>query len=98
MRLTEVAAAVQRGETVEFRPSGHSMAPLIRHRQKVRVAPLAGEPEVGDIVLARVRGHLYLHRVDAIRGNQFRIANAKGHVNGWCTRDQIYGAVSVVEE
>jgi hypothetical protein len=98
MRLTDVAAAVQRGETVEFRPSGHSMEPLIRHRQKVRVSPLARDPVAGDIVLARVRGHLLLHRVNAIRGDQYQIANQRGHINGWCTRKQIYGIGSVVAE
>jgi hypothetical protein len=98
MRLTDVVAAVQRGETVELRPSGHSMEPIIRHRQKVRVAPLMRESAVGDVVLARVRGHLYLHRVNAIRGNQYQIANQRGHVNGWCTRRQVYGLVTVAEE
>jgi len=83
MRLTDVATAVQRGETVEFRPSGHSMEPLIRHRHKVRVSPLTRDPGVGDVVLARVRGHLLLHRVNAIRGDQYQIANQRGHVNGW---------------
>jgi hypothetical protein len=98
MRLTDVAAAVQRGERVAFRPSGHSMEPLIRHRQKVRVAPLTRDPVVGDVVLSRVRGHLLLHRVNAIRGDQYQIANQRGHINGWCTRKQIFGLVSVVEE
>lgn len=98
MRLTDVAAALQRGETVEFRPSGHSMEPLIRHRQKVRVAPLTRDPAVGDVVLARVRGHLLLHRVNAIRGDQYQIANQRGHINGWATRKQIYGVATVVPE
>jgi hypothetical protein len=98
MRLTEVVAAVRRGETIEFRPSGRSMEPLIGHRQKVRVSPLACDPVVGDVVLARVHGHLYLHRVNAIRGDQYQIANQRGHVNGWCTRKQIYGVVSVAKE
>jgi len=97
MRLTDVATAVQRGETVEFRPSGHSMEPLIRHRHKVRVSPLTRDPGVGDVVLARVRGHLLLHRANAIRGDQYQIANQRGHVNGWCTRKQIYGVAAVVE-
>ena len=98
MRLTEVAAAVQRGETVEFRPSGHSMEPIIRHRQKVRVVPLTRDPAVGDVVRAPVRGPLYLHRVNAIRGDQYQIANQRGHINGWCTRPQIYGLVSTAEQ
>src|SRR5690348_9889364 len=98
MRLNDVAAAVQRGESVEFRPSGHSMEPLIRHRQKGCVTPLTRDPVAGEVVLARVRGHLLLHKVNAIRGDQYQIANQRGHINGWCTRKQIYGLVSVADE
>jgi hypothetical protein len=62
-------AATQRvaaGATVELRPSGSSMVPLIRSRQRVIVVPVdPAKVEVGDIVLARVAGAVYLHLVVA---------------------------------
>ena len=60
--LDAVAGRVAGGATVEFRPSGSSMVPLIRSRQQVVVAPVdPSKLEVGDIVLARVSGTVYLH-------------------------------------
>jgi hypothetical protein len=53
--LDAMAGRVAAGSTVEFRPTGSSMVPLIRSRQLVTVA--SADParvEVGDIVLARV--------------------------------------------
>ena len=45
------------GATVDFRPTGSSMVPLIRSRQLVTVTPVDPTTlEVGDIVLARVAG------------------------------------------
>jgi hypothetical protein len=45
------AARVAEGRVVEFRPSGSSMVPLIRSRQRVTVAPVDPTTvEVGDIV------------------------------------------------
>jgi hypothetical protein len=43
------------------------VVPLIRSRQRVTVAPtIPSKVEVGDIVLARVAGTIYLHLVSAI--------------------------------
>jgi hypothetical protein len=93
LRLTDVAALLVAGQPVEFRPSGHSMEPLIKHRQLVRIEPLADEVvlERGEIVFAKVGGHYYLHKIGAVAGDQFRIENNKGHVNGWVTRRGILG-------
>jgi hypothetical protein len=53
--MDAIAARVAGGETVEFRPAGNSMVPLIQSRQNVRVEPVdATKVEVGDIVLVRV--------------------------------------------
>jgi hypothetical protein len=62
--LDAVAARASGGAVVESRPSGSSMVPLIRGRQLVTVAPVdPAKVEVGDIVLARVAGRVYLHLV-----------------------------------
>lgn len=90
--LDVVAARVVRGEKVQFRPTGSSMVPLIRSRQLVTVAPVdTAELEVDDIVLVRVAGTTYLHRVTAIAGQRVQIGNNRGRINGWTTRDRVFG-------
>jgi phage repressor protein C with HTH and peptisase S24 domain len=89
---THWIAQLQAGHTVEFRPRGNSMVPLIHSGDLCRVEPLDGRAlERGDIVLCRVQGRQYLHLVSAVRPGQVQISNNRGHVNGWCTRDQVYG-------
>lgn len=90
--------ALQAGETVSFRPRGHSMRPHIRSGQLVTVRPCGDDaPRVNDIVLAKVRGAEYLHFVRAMRGGQVLIGNAHGHENGWTGLDKVYGRVTQVE-
>jgi hypothetical protein len=92
--LDAVAARVTAGATVSFRPTGSSMVPLIVSRQEVTVAPVRPAAlEVGDIVLARVAGTVYLHLVsalDAPRG-RVQISNNRGRVNGWTTHARVFG-------
>lgn len=84
------------GNTIVFRPRGNSMTPLIRSGQEVTVAPLAGDPRKGDVVLCRVKGAQYLHLVKAVQGDRFLIARADGHENGWVRRAAIYGVLTQV--
>ena len=86
------------GETVQFRPRGNSMEPKIKSKQLVTVEPLEGDPEVGDIVLCKVRKHQYLHMVKARKGDLFQIGNNKGGINGWVARHAIYGVCVKVED
>jgi hypothetical protein len=89
-----VAQRVAAGETVQFRPTGGSMVPLIRSRDLVTVAPCdPAALEVGDIVLAKVAGSVYLHLVSAVDASRGRvqISNNRGRVNGWTSRDRVYG-------
>ncbi|MFF0139459.1 S26 family signal peptidase [Streptomyces sp. NPDC005227] len=95
-----MAASVVDGDTVEFRPSGTSMIPLIRNRQLVRVAPVdPSKLTVGDIVLARVAGTVYLHLVSSVDAPRKRvqISNNRGHVNGWTSHDRVYGICVAVD-
>ncbi|MFF1342333.1 GNAT family N-acetyltransferase [Streptomyces sp. NPDC058290] len=98
--LDALADRIGRGETVEFRPAGDSMAPLIHSRRRVRVAPV--DPalvEPGDIVLARVAGTVYLHLVSAVDAPRRRvqISNNRGRVNGWTGHDRVFGICLAVE-
>jgi hypothetical protein len=56
-----VIAKLKAGEVVEnFRESGNSMTPLIRHQQPVTLHPVdASKLERGDMVFCKVRGNLY---------------------------------------
>ena len=98
--MDAMAQRVAAGETVEFRPTGSSMLPLIRSRQLVTVAPV--EPatvEPGDIVLARVAGAVYLHLVTAVDHSRARvqIGNNRGRVNGWTGHGRVFGICTAVE-
>ncbi|MFF0413126.1 S24/S26 family peptidase [Kitasatospora sp. NPDC004745] len=98
--LDAVAGRVAGGATVEFRPSGSSMVPLIRSRQQVVVAPVdPSKLDVGDIVLARVAGTVYLHVVSAVDQSRKRvqISNNRGRVNGWTSHDRVFGICLAVE-
>jgi len=98
--LDMIANRVADGSTVEFRPTGASMVPLIRSRQRVTVAPVNPRAvEVGDIVLARVAGTTYLHlvsAVDAVTG-RVQISNNHGRVNGWTADQRVYGICVAVD-
>lgn len=91
----ELRARLRNGETIyDYREPGNSMAPIIKHREPVTIAPCDVEKiEIGDIVYAKVRGRHYTHRVNAIQGDRIQIANNHGLVNGWTSRRQIYGIV-----
>jgi len=98
--LDSVAARVAQGRTVDFRPSGSSMVPLIRSRQLVTVAPVdPAKVQVSDIVLAKVSGTTYLHLVSAVDSSRGRvqISNNRGRVNGWTDHARLYGICMAVD-
>jgi hypothetical protein len=92
-------ARLQQGETVSFRPRGHSMKGKIASGQLCTVSPVdPAALAVGDIVLCRVRGQEYLHLVKAIQGARFQIGNNRGGINGWIGPQSVFGKCVKVEE
>lgn len=87
------------GEQVQLRPKGQSMVPKIKSGQLVTIIPVGrrGVIETGMIVLAKVKGRHYLHLVTAIDGERVQISNNHGHVNGWTTKNRVFGIVSRIE-
>ena len=80
------------GETVSFRPKGNSMTGRIESGQLCTVQPCDSSTlEVGDVVLCKVKGREFLHKITATRGAQFQIGNNKGCVNGWVSANAIFG-------
>jgi hypothetical protein len=98
--LDSAATRVSSGATVELRPAGSSMVPLIRSRQSVTIAPVdPAKLAVGDIVLVRVSGTVYLHLVSALDHARARvqISNNQGRVNGWTSHQRVFGICVAVE-
>jgi hypothetical protein len=107
---THYIEKLKQGETVSFRPRGSSMVPIIKSGQLVTVAPLSHsrEPGRGDVVLCHVAGKDYLHKIISAEGIQtagggvflgqrFQIGNNRGYINGWTSREKVYGLVVSVE-
>ena len=87
------------GETVSFRPRGHSMTGKIESGRLCTVVPVdPATLRVGDIVLCKVNGSEYLHLVKAIQGGRFQIGNNRGRINGWVSASAIYGKCVAVAE
>jgi hypothetical protein len=64
----------------------------------VTLAPCAPSAlGVGDIVLVRVHGHVYLHLIKAVAGGRFLIGNNRGGINGWVGPNAIYGVATAIE-
>lgn len=88
-------AELREGRTVEVRPRGNSMVPLVMSGDLCTLRPFKdGEaPAKNDIVLCRVKGRDYLHLVKAVsmQGQRFQIGNNKGRINGWVGKNALFG-------
>ena len=74
---------LSKGNEVTIRPHGHSMKPIVCHKDDVVLAPVNDDTlAVGDVVLVRVRGHVYLHKVIALERQRALIGNNHGGING----------------
>jgi sRNA-binding protein len=88
-------ARLRAGETVSFRESGNSMTPRIKSRQLCTYEPVTAitDIQIGDAVYCKVGSSYFTHLVTAIRGDQVRISNNHGHVNGWTKIENVFGKV-----
>lgn len=84
-------------QNVSFRPRGNSMLPIIQSGNLCTLSPDLQGIGKGDIVFCKVKGNFYLHKISAIKGEQFQISNNKGFVNGWINKDKIFGKLISVE-
>lgn len=89
---------LRKGETIKFRPRGHSMRGKIESGNLCTVVPVQSEElRVGDIVLCKVKGAEYLHLIKAAQGDRFQIGNNRGGINGWIGASGIFGKCIAVE-
>ncbi len=96
MSWPNIIKKLQSGESVTINPKGQSMTPRIKSGEEVTIIPIDQlisplKPQL--IVLARVHGNVYLHKITAVNGDKIQISNNHGYVNGWTSRDKIYGFV-----
>ena len=90
--------ALSKGQPVQIKPRGHSMQGKVNNGDRVTLAPCAPETlKVGDIVLVRVKGNVYLHLIKAIDRSRFLIGNNRGGINGWVGPNAIYGIAITIE-
>jgi SOS-response transcriptional repressor LexA len=90
--------ALQKGESVQIRPHGHSMRGKVESGSLVTLAPCdKAKLQPGDIVLVRVRGNVLLHLIKATDGERFLIGNNRGKINGWVGHHCIYGIATKIE-
>ena len=91
-----IAKLLQEGQRIErYKEAGNSMLPIIKSNQPVTLEPITEEIELckNDIVFCRVRGNYYTHKISKIKGKQYQISNNHGFVNGWISKDKIFGKV-----
>lgn len=84
------------GEVCKVRGIGNSMTPILKSKQDVICIPVTENTilKKHDIVLAKVKGHWYLHLIHAIKNDTlYLIGNNHNHMNGWVSRSCIYGKV-----
>ena len=76
------------------------MTPRIKNKQKITLEPIGSNNpviNVNDIVFCKVKGRFFIHLVTGIKEDQWQISNNHGHVNGWTTKDKIFGKVIKIE-
>lgn len=95
MSYPHIIERLANGESVTIKPTGSSMVPRIRSGQEITIIPI-DRIEVGDVVLARVQGKVYIHLISALEGNRVQISNNHGHVNGWTHKNKVFGRVKDV--
>lgn len=87
------AEHLQNGETCIVIGYGNSMTPKLKSGESVIMEPVTEETilKKGDIVLCKVNGNYYCHLISSIRGNSYQISNNHKHVNGWVSKNNIFG-------
>jgi len=90
--------ALQRGEVTRISPRGHSMHGRVEDGDLVTLEPCdPATLKIGDVVLVRAKGHVYLHLIKAVDRGRYLIGNNRGGTNGWVSTNSIYGRAIKIE-
>ena len=93
------APHLKNGEVSKVVGFGQSMTPILKSGQPVICKPVTEDTDLkkNDIVLCKVKGKYYLHKISAIKnGVSYQISNNHGHVNGTIGKNNIYGLVAEI--
>lgn len=94
MSYENIKTKLANGEPVTLRPTGNSMTPIIKSKQQIVIRPFdAATVKTGDVVLAKVAGKHFIHLVTAVTVDKVQISNNHGHVNGWTSKDKVFGII-----
>lgn len=98
MRSLDAVEILRAGKSIErYKEAGNSMVPILKSNQPVTLEPIGGHTlKVGDIVFCKVNGNFCTHKITKIRGKQYQISNNHHFVNGWITKNSIYGIVTKI--
>lgn len=95
---THAIEKLQKGESAKISPRGHSMTGKVNHHELVTPEPCdADSLKVGDLVLVKVKGRVYLHLIKAKAKGRFLIGNNRGGTNGWVGKNSIFGIATQIE-
>lgn len=90
-REERTIALLEEGKDATMRVFGNSMVPLIKTKSIVTYRK-TDDYQIGDVVLAKVKGNVYTHKITKIDENgRFMIANNRGRENGWASK--VFGRV-----
>ena len=69
------------------------MTPIIRSHEPIVLAPIPSDHvfKRDQIVLCKVKGNFYTHKISAVEKVRVQISNNHGHVNGWTSVQNVYG-------
>jgi hypothetical protein len=98
-KASMIANMLMEGRTIErYKEAGNSMLPILKSKQPVTLEPVTKDTilEENDIVFCRVKGNYYTHKITGLRNSQFQISNNRGFVNGWVSKDKIFGKVTKI--
>ena len=79
------------GQRVRLTLVGISMVPTLRPGDTITLAPVEGDPAVGDVVLFRHAGGHLLHRVVAVDGDIYTMQGDNCYGTESCRRGDIVG-------
>lgn len=99
MNKKEAIKKLLAGESVNgYSEGGNSMTPIIKSKQPVDLMPVdTSKLKKNDIVLVKVKGNIYTHKVLGFRKGQVQIGNNHGGVNGWTNLENVYGIVVAID-
>lgn len=91
-----VEEQLSEGRQVRLLLSGTSMQSALHPGDELTLAPMEGEPRVGDVVLFRYAGRHLLHRVVAVDGDQVTLQGDNCYTCERCRRQDIVGRLTAV--